>query len=127
MTVGEKIKQRRIELNMSQDELAKKCGYKSRSSINKIELSRDLPLKKVKMMANALDLSMSYLMGWDEPKESTKDLYFKYSNEIDQKLISKLFDEKEIELINDYREATPEQKRMIVEMLAFFKTQKQDN
>lgn len=32
MTVGERIKQKRIELNMTQDELAKKVGYKSRSS-----------------------------------------------------------------------------------------------
>lgn len=73
MTVGEKIKQRRIELDMSQDELAKKCGYKSRSSIQKIEASRDLPLRKVKIMANVLDLSVSYLMGWDE---------FEYDSEI---------------------------------------------
>lgn len=66
MTVGERIKQRRLELGLSQDELAKKVGYKSRSSINKIELARDLPLKKVELMARALDTSPSYLMGWSE-------------------------------------------------------------
>ena len=38
MTIGQRIKIRREELNMSQDDLAKKVGYKSRSSINKIEL-----------------------------------------------------------------------------------------
>ena len=37
MDIGERIKLRREELNLSQDELAKKVGYKSRSSINKIE------------------------------------------------------------------------------------------
>jgi transcriptional regulator with XRE-family HTH domain len=66
MNVGEKIKQRRLELGLSQDELAKKVGYKSRSSINKIELSRDLPLKKVELMAKALDTTPGYLMGWTE-------------------------------------------------------------
>lgn len=66
MTVGERIKQRRLELNLSQDELAKKVGYKSRSSINKIELARDLPLRKVELMARALDTTPGYLMGWDE-------------------------------------------------------------
>jgi transcriptional regulator with XRE-family HTH domain len=66
MTVGEKIKQRRLELNLSQDELAKKVGYKSRSSINKIELARDLPLKKVELMAKALDTTPAYLMGWED-------------------------------------------------------------
>lgn len=66
MNVGEKIRQKRIEKNMSQDELAKKVGYKSRSSIQKIEASRDLPLRKVKKMADALETTPSYLMGWED-------------------------------------------------------------
>lgn len=66
MTIGERIKERRIELGLSQDELAKKCGYKSRSSINKIELARDLPLKKLWIMAEALDISVKDLIGLDE-------------------------------------------------------------
>ena len=66
MTVGERIRQKRIELNLSQDELAKKTGYKSRSSIQKIECARNLPLSKVEVMARALDCSPSVLMGWDE-------------------------------------------------------------
>lgn len=66
MTIGERIKLRREELKMTQEELANKCGYKSRSSINKIELSRDLPLNKVKLMADALQTTPSHLMGWDE-------------------------------------------------------------
>ena len=46
MDIGERIKLRREELNLSQDELAKKVGYKSRSSINKIEQDgRGLPQK----------------------------------------------------------------------------------
>ena len=80
MNVGERIKQRRLELGLSQDELAKKVGYKSRSSINKIELSRDLPLRKVELMAKALDTTPGYLMGWSdktstfiEPKEPQGD------------------------------------------------------
>ena len=72
MNVGERIKQKRLELNMSQDELAKKVGYKSRSSINKIETMRDLPLKKVTKMARALGCSESYLMGWEEPSNDSK-------------------------------------------------------
>lgn len=65
MTVGEKIKQRRLELGLSQDELARRCGYKSRSSVNKIELARDLPLRKIELMAKALDVTPGYLMGWE--------------------------------------------------------------
>jgi transcriptional regulator with XRE-family HTH domain len=66
MNVGERIKQKRIEMSLTQDELAKKVGYKSRSSINKIELSRDLPLPKIEKVAKALDCSPSYLMGWED-------------------------------------------------------------
>ena len=64
MTIGDRIKQRRLELGLSQDEVAKKVGYQSRSSINKLESSRNLPLTKVEMMAKALECSPGYLMGW---------------------------------------------------------------
>lgn len=64
MTVGERIKQRRMELGLSQEEVALKAGYKSRSSVNKLEGSRNLPLSKVEKMAAALECSPSYLMGW---------------------------------------------------------------
>lgn len=66
MTVGERIKQRRLELGYTQDELAQLCGYKSRSSINKIELERDMPLRKVEKIAAILDCTPAYLMGWEE-------------------------------------------------------------
>ena len=47
MTKGQRIKQRREELDMTQDELAHAVGYKWRSSINKIELNaQNLPQKK---------------------------------------------------------------------------------
>lgn len=74
MTIGERIKNKREELGMSQDELAKRCGYKSRSSINKIELKRDLPLNKVSLIADALGVSPSYLMGWEDVEEQRKEL-----------------------------------------------------
>ena len=37
MNLYDRIKSRRIELNISQQELANMLGYKSRSSINKID------------------------------------------------------------------------------------------
>ena len=60
------IRLRREELGITQEDLAKKLGYKSRSSINKIELGiNDLPQSKVKEFADALDITVSRLMGWD--------------------------------------------------------------
>ena len=60
------IKKRREELGMSQEELAKKTGYSSRSMIAKIEAGKiDLYQSKVKEIADALEISIGSLMGWD--------------------------------------------------------------
>ena len=37
-TIGANIKRRREELGITQEELSKRLGFKSKSSINKIEL-----------------------------------------------------------------------------------------
>ena len=67
LDIGGKIKARREELGMTQDELAKKTGYKSRSSINKIERGgNDLPQSKIVAFAIALNTTPTHLMGWDE-------------------------------------------------------------
>lgn len=59
------IRDRRIKLGMSQEELAKKLGYKSRSTIAKIETGKvDLPESKIKSFADALNTTPAYLMGW---------------------------------------------------------------
>lgn len=73
MEIGDRIKKRREELGMSQEELAKKVGYKSRSSINKIEIDgRGLPQSKIVAFAKALETSPAYLMGWIEIAEELK-------------------------------------------------------
>lgn len=67
MEIGQIIKKRREELGMSQEELAQKVGYKSRSSINKIEVDgRGLPQSKIAAIAKALNTTPAYLMGWEE-------------------------------------------------------------
>lgn len=66
-SIGCRIRKRREELEMSQDELAKRLGYKSRSSIAKIEKDgRELPQKKIAVIANVLQTTPSYIMGWEE-------------------------------------------------------------
>lgn len=66
MELYKRIKQRREELGMSQDELAKKLGYKSRSTIAKIEKGEnDITQSKIAAFAEALQTTPSYLMGWD--------------------------------------------------------------
>lgn len=63
-TITDRIRNRRIELGLSQDQLAHRMGYHSRSSINKIESGKNqIPLPKVKELAKALDTTPAYLLG----------------------------------------------------------------
>ena len=84
MNIGDKIKQLRQSLDLTQDELAQKVGYKSRSSINKIELGeRDVSRPMIIKFAEALNTTPAYLMGWeDEPNETDQiaELINKYDN-----------------------------------------------
>ena len=64
-TVGERIRNKRLELGYTQENLAKKLGYKNRSSVNQMENSVGLPLSKIERLAEALNVTPSYLMGWD--------------------------------------------------------------
>lgn len=68
MNLGEKVKERREELGMTQDDLARKMGYSSRSSVNKIENGRAVSQKIIAKLADALNVSEPYLMGFvDSP------------------------------------------------------------
>ena len=66
MKIGERIKELRVSLNMTQEELAKLTGYKSRSSIQKIESGkRDITQSTIVTFAKALQVSPSVIMGWE--------------------------------------------------------------
>lgn len=68
--INDRIRIRREELGITQDELARRMGYKSRSSINKIEKNMaDIPQSKIELFAKALNTSCAYLMGI-EPADS---------------------------------------------------------
>lgn len=62
-TLGLRIKSRREYLGMSQVELARKLGYKTNSSITKIEGGLvDIPAYKVADFAKALDMEVAELL-----------------------------------------------------------------
>lgn len=75
MTIGNRIRVRREELGLSQEELAHKLGYKSKASISKIELGeRQLRQKNILAIADALQTTPSYIMGWDNKKSENGKL-----------------------------------------------------
>ena len=66
MELADKVRLRRMELGWSQEELASRMGYKSRSSINKIENGRPVTQKIIYRLSEVLDVPINYLMGWEE-------------------------------------------------------------
>jgi transcriptional regulator with XRE-family HTH domain len=55
--VGEFIRRRRLELNLSQGEMIRALGYKNRNSISNVEIGREgLPLRRIYQWADVLQL-----------------------------------------------------------------------
>lgn len=70
--LNERIKQRRKELNMTQEELAQKTGYKTKGAISRIEKGeRDLSQSQISDFAKALNTTESFLMGWKEKQNNS--------------------------------------------------------
>ena len=66
--IGKKVKARREQLGLTQEELAKKLGYKSKSTINKIELDiNDVSQSKLIKLADALEVDPMYFIEIDTP------------------------------------------------------------
>ena len=70
MELSDRVRMRREALGMSQEELAMRMGYSSRTSINKIENGRPCSQKIIARLAEALNVSIPYLMGWEEKEEN---------------------------------------------------------
>lgn len=67
MTVGERIKQARIQKGYTQEQLAKIMGYSGKTSISKIESAgNNVTTTTVTKFAKVLGVSESYIMGWDQ-------------------------------------------------------------
>lgn len=90
--IGKVIAEKRKELGWSQDELAKKMGYTSRSTINKIELGiNDVSTTKAKKFSKVLGCSLKELMGWEKaPEEVKQDAAFHARILRDQELLEAL-------------------------------------
>ncbi len=67
MTIGQRIKTTREELGVSQVDLATACGI-TKQNLYKYEnnIITNIPSDKIECLADALNVSPAYLMGWDE-------------------------------------------------------------
>lgn len=81
MNIGDRVKLLREQKGMTQEELANKLGYKSKSSVTHIEKGRDIPRSMVVTLADILDTTPAYLMGWEEKtSDPLTELMQKYDN-----------------------------------------------
>lgn len=72
--IGKRIRAKREELHMTQEELAKLLGYKNKTTITKIENgTNDIVQSKVVEFAKALNTTIPYLMGWENDAETSDD------------------------------------------------------
>jgi transcriptional regulator with XRE-family HTH domain len=110
MTIGKRIKERRKELKISADELAEKLG-KNRATIFRYEKGdiENLPLDILEPIAEILQTTPQYLMGWEEEKPPVNEL-----------------SEDERRLIEIYRKISPEAGEMLLTMVNIFEEMPQD-
>ena len=79
--IGKRIRNRRKKLGISLDKMAELTGYKSRSSIHKIEIGKDyITLPKIEKFADALYLDISYLLGIDNKSKNNNNISEKKEN-----------------------------------------------
>ena len=65
MTIGERVKYRRKQLGLTQEELAKRLGNSSRASVCTVEKDReDLTTTRIAKLAQALETTPAFLVGW---------------------------------------------------------------
>lgn len=71
MTIGDRIKARRIELGMTVEELGKRLG-KNRTTVYRYETGyiENLPIDILEPIAAVLQTTPAYLMGWEEVQKN---------------------------------------------------------
>lgn len=115
MILGKKIKECRERLGMSQEELANKLGYKSRSTINKIELGKnDITQHKIVAFAKALETTPAYLMGWEETME-------KKNNAIANIVLRLRSDAELLSIVKDLSALPPEKLQAVKTLISVIK------
>ena len=67
MTVGQRIREKRIEQGLTQEELATKMGYSGKTSVSMAENCKDnITTTKIEKFAKALGCSTRYLLFGDD-------------------------------------------------------------
>ena len=98
-----RAKRRRMELRLSQEEVANRMGLKSRSSIYTIEAGRPITQKIIVRLAKALETTPAYLMGWEtEHKPIVPKRYEDHLEKWNEEFAHEEFSEEELDELIKY-------------------------
>lgn len=109
MTIGERIKNRRKDLGISVEELAKRLG-KNRATVYRYENGEieNLPTTVLEPIAKALYTTPAYLLGWED------------NLNVDTDFIADLFmDKKNVEYVKKMLSLSIKGKETVYEMIDF--------
>lgn len=91
MTIGQRIRTARERKDMTLDQVAALCKT-TKQTIFKYEneIVTNIPYDKIVLLSNALDVSPSYLFGWEEKKNSPSELALTKGEELMLELFRKI-------------------------------------
>ena len=120
MTTADRIRNRRIELGLTQLEVAKRMGATTKAAVSKIENQGDkVSLKNITKMSEILDCSIAYLMGWQENIDN-------YENEL-EKLSENMRNDKLMRLVDYYSQLSSTDQDLIENMIKSLASKKEWN
>lgn len=110
-TYGENIKKRRLELGMTQVDLAEKIG-ETKQTIWKYESGRvtNIPLPKVSAIAKALNCSLEDITGWETKNPVTE------SDGLEESIDLSQLSEDRKKLIHDILKASDQDVSFVLQM-----------
>ena len=96
MTIAQRIREARERKDMTLDEVAKRCNT-TKQTIFKYEneIVTNIPYDKIVLLSKALDVSPSYLFGWDEKNDSPTDLQLSEGEKILLDLFNRVPEDKQ--------------------------------
>ena len=102
MTIGQRIRVARERRDMTLDEVAQLCKT-TKQTIFKYEneIVTNIPYDKIVLLSNALDVSPSYLFGWEEKNNSPSEATLTEGEQL---------------LLNLFRQIPEDQQRVFLEM-----------
>lgn len=113
-SLGTRIKYLRSIMQMSQDELGRRVGVQ-RAAINKYEKGtvENIPLKTIEKIAEAFEVSPTYLLGWNGENDDPLSVEVKIIQ-----AISKYYGAEVVDLIECYIEVNKEGKKRILNFVS---------